>query len=65
VEQVSIGNGEQRVLVVRKGETAAAAAQRFADKFGLTATATQRLTSHILQQLPGPDLVLTGDEWRA
>jgi hypothetical protein len=62
---VSIGGGEQRTLVVRKGETAAAAAGRFAAKFGLTQAAKQRLMSHILEQLPGPDLVLTGDEWRA
>ena len=62
---VKNGDGEQRTLVVRKGETAAAAAKRFAAKFGLTQSAVQRLTSHILEQLPGPDLVLTGDEWRA
>jgi hypothetical protein len=62
---VSIGSGEKRTLAVRTGETAAAAAARFAGKFGLTEAATQRLTAHILQQLPGPDLVLTGDEWRA
>jgi hypothetical protein len=62
---ISIDSGQQRMLVVRKGETAAAAARRFAVKFGLTQAATQRLTSHILEQLPGPDLVLAGDEWRA
>lgn len=62
---VRVGGDEQRSLVVRKGETAAEAAVRFGAKFGLTEDATKRLTTHILQNLPGPDLVLIGDEWRA